>query len=326
MTTSREYPYSNGTLYGVESDAARHAMAGYFLLVFTSSVIGDTTILIASIKYKAFKLHKLIISVIQHIALCDLLVTFTDVLPKIVSLFSNGWMFGNFLCDLAPYTKYYLAGTSILLICCMTTSKLLLLKHPLRFGVTSAGKGNVICAACWMTAATLPLSAFLVAVWNGQDIYFSYRTYYCDYGFSSDIWHWLKPLIAVVFMFIPNCVVVATTIYLLVIAERVARRGRESLKWQGIMTTVLTATVYCISVLPYAVYRVGESIVTDHSAKNFFHTSFFRVAAWFLYLNTMSNFYIYSLSVHSFRGFIWSGVQRAFRMLGPCAGSSAFRG
>ena len=116
-------------------------------------------------------------------------------------------------------------------------------------------------------------------------------------------------------LFIPSCLVVVTTIYLLILARQVARRGRESLRRRGIMTTVLTAAVYCVSILPYVVYIVGKSIVTadDHSS-SFFHTSYHRIAYSFLYLNTISNFYIYSLSVPSFRDFIRSRIQQTYRI------------
>ena len=116
-------------------------------------------------------------------------------------------------------------------------------------------------------------------------------------------------------MLIPNCIVVATTVNLLIIAKQVAHRGRKSLKWQGIVTTVLTATVYCISVLPMVVFFVGEAVLTvDDLSSSFFHTSFYRIANSFLYLNTVSNFYIYCLSVHSFRDFICSRMRLAYQM------------
>ena len=316
MTTSHDYQYSNRSIYGIKSDAVRYTWAGYLLFVLASSLIGDTIILIASIKCMAFKLHKVIVTIIQHIAFCDLMVTITGPVPNFVSLICNEWVFGNFLCHLRHYTGYYFNMASILLICAMTTSKLLLLKYPLRFKAISAKKPHMVCGVCWLAATIMPVVFLLVAVFVGESIFhFSYISYTCEDGFTLDIWYWLKPLLTVLVVFIPNCLVVVTTIYLLVIAKEVARRGRESLKWQGIMTTVLTAVVYCISGLPYAVYNVGESIVSvDDESTSFFHVSYFRIAYSFLFLNTISNFYIYSLSVNSFRDFIWSRMQQIWRM------------
>ena len=307
MKTIHYHQYSNETLYGIKSDTVRYTWAGYFIFIFTSSLLGNTTILIASIKYRAFKLHRVLIVIIQHIALCDLMVSLSDTFQASVSVMSGNWVFGNFQCYLLTHTRYYFNSASMLLICIMTTTKLLLLKIPLRFEIMSVKKAHISCGVCWLAASTLPLTMLLVDNWEpGRDVYFSYRGYSCSYGFSSDMWHWLRPSLAVSFVFIPNGVVVVNTIYLLVIAKQVVRRGRQSLKRQGVMTAVLTATVYSISFLPYAIYLVRESIIVtaDDKSSSLFHTSYYKTAVSFLYLNTISNFYIYSLSVKSFTDFL----------------------
>ena len=121
---------------------------------------------------------------------------------------------------------------------------------------------------------------------------------------------------AVLFAFIPTCLVVLTTLYLLIKARKVVSRSRESLKWQGIVTTVLTATVFCLSLLPAVAYHVGESIVSvDDKSKSSFHTTFFRVAISMTSFNTMSNFYIYCLTLSSFRAFIRSKMQLSYQYI-----------
>ena len=322
MTTTEFYAeYSNKTAYGIESKALRYTWAGYYLFVIASSVIGDTTILIASIKYKAFKLHRVIVVIIQHIAFCDLMVSVTYVLPNMVSVISDKWVPGNF-CYLLYYARYYSNMTSVFLICAMTTSKLLLLKYPFRFEITSSKKAHLICVACWLAAFILPVIFLLV----NNDVSFSYRGYLCDYVFSSEIWHYLRPFLAVLFLFIPTCLVVSTTLCLLIEARKTVSRSRESLKWQGIVTTVLTATVFCLSLLPYFAYYVGESIVSvDETSKSLFYTTFYRVAISLTSLNTISNFYIYCLTVSSFRAFIRSKVQLSYQYI-TNVGSSTSHG
>ena len=67
--------FSNKTQYGIDNDTVRYSFAGWYVFVLLSSFIGDTTILVSSVKYRAIRLHKLIVVIIQHIAACDLLVT-----------------------------------------------------------------------------------------------------------------------------------------------------------------------------------------------------------------------------------------------------------
>ena len=145
MKTGHGYRYNNQTALGIKSDAARYAWVVYHLFVLISSLVGDTAILIASLKYRAINLKKAIVVIIHHIAICDLMVTTTNVIPKFVSLITNEWMFGSFLCHFTVYTGYYFNVASMLLICNMTTSKLLLVKYPLRFGTISVKKTHMLC-------------------------------------------------------------------------------------------------------------------------------------------------------------------------------------
>ena len=333
MTTTEYYAeYSNKTAYGIKSDAIRYTWAGYYLFVIASSLIGDTTILIASIKYKAFNLHRVSVVVIQHIAVCDLIVSATDILPEMVSVISEKWVLGNFFCYLLSYARYYSNMTSVLLICAMTTSKLLLLKHPLKFGTTTSKKAHLICVACWLVALIPPMTLLLVDE-DLDGVIFSYNSYKCWlHNGNSRIWHYLGPFMAVLFAFIPTCLIVSTTLCLLIEARKIVSRSRflhaviactpaekelqrgsrnrESLKWQGIVTTVLTATVFSLSSVPYTAYLVGSSIVSvDDKSKSSFYTTFFKVALSLTCLNIISNFYIYSLTLTSFRAFIRSKMQ-----------------
>ena len=307
---------SNRTLYSIGNDASRYTWAGYFFFVLISSFIGDTTILVASAKYRAFKLHKVIIVIIQHIAFCDLMVSLTDILPRFVSVVANEWALGNFFCHFNSNASYYFNLVSMLLICTMTSSKLFLLKYPLLSGTITLKKAHLVCVTSWLLSLTVPVTFLLV---DGLDVYFSYKTYQCAHGYSSDVWNWLRPSFAALFGFIPIGLVVATTTCLLMTARHVAQRSQESLKWQGIVTTSLVAIFYCISLLPYFVYRAGESLVkADDRNSEYFHTYFFRVANSFISLNTISNFYIYSLTVHSFRRFVWSRIQLFYQFCNCC--------
>ena len=312
---THDFDYSNKTLFGIKNEASRYTWAGYFLFIIISSLLGDSAILIASIKYKAFKLHKVLIVIIKHIAVCDLMVTATDVLPKLVSIISTEWVLGTFLCYLTSYARYYFDLASILLICAMTTSKLVILKYPLRSGSMTSKRTHLVCVACWLVALTDPVMGLFV---DWHDIYFSYRGYQCDYGYSSATWLWLKPFIALAFGVLPIALVIVTTIHLVAIlrANMGDGWGRDKLKRRGIVTTVVTATVYCISGIPYMIFRIGESFISaENKSESTFHVEFYRLAVSLLVLNTVSNFYIYSLTVPSFRYFIWSRVQLSYQLL-----------
>ena len=294
--------FSNKTHYGLETAAQRYTWAGYYLFVILSSLIGDTTILVASIKYRAIKLHRVIVTIIQHIAVSDMLVIALQVLPIFVTLLADEWVFGDFLCKVVVIATYHINAASLLLICAMTTSKVLLFKYPLRFGSTSSKKAHfMFCGACWGIALVLPVSMLAVDM---EDVYFSYVIYVCAYNFTSDIWVYLRTSLGVLLGFLPMCLIVATSVYLLIIAKRFTSRGRGSLNWQGVMTTIVTATMFCVSLLPFLVIMAIEGSIESA-----------RIAKSLLYLNTMCNFYTYCLTVTSFRNFVRSRLQILIRKL-----------
>ncbi|KAL5265889.1 hypothetical protein ACHWQZ_G006520 [Mnemiopsis leidyi] len=298
-----EFENEDRSKYSIKSDAVRFTWAGYMIFVLISSLLGDSVILVGSVKYRAIRLHKIIVVTIQHIAVCDLLLSCTCALPKLVSLLTNRWVFGNYLCFmLFRPMEYYLNAASLLLICCMTCSKLAILKYPLR--KITLRVAHWTCSTCWFTALIIPAVASFVGG-SADDVYFSYKSYTCTADYSSEVWPWMLPLMAVTFILLPICLVIGITICLLVIANKVALRNRGCVRWQGVMTTILIATVYCISLVPYAIYCVAKFRFSCENGENsFFHSHFLRLAISFIYFNTMSNFYVYCLTVASFRVFL----------------------
>ena len=304
--------FSNKTQYGIDNDTVRYTFAGWYVFVLLSSFIGDTTILISSVKYRAIRLHELIVVIIQHIAACDLLVSLFSgaIIPTLVSLVADKWVLGAPLCHILPRASNYFVPVGILLICSMTACKLLILNYPLRVASWTVKDAHTVCATIWVSMLILPSVPLVI---DYKDIYFSYRTYDCDYGYTAAVWIWLRPIISTIFLLLPNLFVVTTTVCLLITAYKVARRGRENLKWQGITTTILVALVYCTSVLPYSIYHFAGSSVKNQ--ESFFHKGYFRFAVSCLYLNTISNFYLYCLTVPSFREFLWSRIKLLFPFL-----------
>ena len=297
--------YTNKTTYGIKSDVVKYTWEVFLTFVAISSLIGDTTILVASIKYKAIKLQKTLVVIIQNIAVCDLMVVFMDVIPKIISIFADEWTFGSLACEVFTYARMLFLFASIILICAMTTSKMLHLKYPFRSVRISAKTAHVACLTCWTVAALLPI---LYKLFSGGIIYFSYRSYQCDLSLRV---HFLKAISFVLFLLGSTCLVVATTTYILVIAIKTARRVRGDLKWQGTVATLLTAFFYILSVAPQVIYRVLEYIYRSEDKRNtYLFIHFYRVVVTFPFINTISNFYIYCLTITSFREFVFSAISR----------------
>ena len=181
----------------------------------------------------------------------------------------------------------------------------------------SARKTNYVCLGIWTVSLLLPLSFLLV---DKDDVFFDYRRYNCNYGFQSRAWKILLPISSAILGLIPNLTIVVATILLLREARNIAMRADQGLRWQGVITVVLTAAMYSISILPFALYYLVEPLVlateADGSAiPDTYLVYYYRIASAFMNLNVISNFFVYCLTVSSFRNFIAKRIRRLFLCL-----------
>ena len=75
----------NKTLLDIKDNAERQLLICWNITVLLTSLIGDSLILIGTIRYKAIKQHKVIVAVIQNMAVVDLLTIGVK----------NGWKFAQ---------------------------------------------------------------------------------------------------------------------------------------------------------------------------------------------------------------------------------------
>jgi hypothetical protein len=304
MTTSSNY--MNNHEEGIDSNAERYFWIVYHLFVLLSSLIGDTLIIIASFQKDALKINKFLVAVIQHIAVSDLASSIVTVLPATVSLQANSWVLGNALCYARVYTSLFTYTASAYFIVVLTASKSLILRYPLRASNWSTKRAHQVCTFLWIFSLNLPIIFLAMSV---NDVRFDYRVYNCRFKFSSDA-SWSKILAAIGFLYqlvaeVAIVVITILTLMSLTEAMKSARRVRGSVPWQGTLAVALTAAVYLISHLPMTVYIMSLKF-NNHDSKSL--VSFIRISYFLLALNVMSNFYIYTLTIKSFRRYLLSKV------------------
>ena len=295
--------YSNAAEFKMHNNAERYFWAGYHLFVFLSSFLGDSLILYASSQKGAFKLNEFIVTIIQHIAVSDLAFAVSSVLPKAVSLIADSWILGEELCYSRAYLGHFTYTSGMFLIAFLTTSKLMILKYPLRCQNLTPKKAHGLCVL--ITALTLPMPiVYLILDW--EDVDFDYRTYSCEYKCSTKVLQELIIVSTAISQFLPNIIIIITTVPTLMYiaaARKSAERVRGSLPWQGAMTVTMTATVSCLSNLPFFLSYLLAAW-SSNSGQNA-TDSFRRIAGFLLIINIMSNFYIYTLTIKSFRKFLY---------------------
>ena len=303
---------NNRTVYGIQSDAERYFWISYLTTVVISSIIGDVVILVASTKYNVFKLNDFIIVLIQHIAVCDLTMSLGYIIPTIVALVEERWVLGDFIAYTQEFFAFSLFPVSNILVCALTSSKYVLMKYRLQTRGWTRKKAHIACGVLWLSCATFSMSLLFI----NKEIVFDYTSYDVDYVRSNNsVWKYAGLSVGLLYC-IPIIIVIISsvlTLQYLVEARKISRRGGGLLRWQGILAVLLTGIVYCVSSLPYTVYKMRRPFVPPfetppESPPGYFHIQFKRHSEYMTLLNVMSNFYIYSLTVRSFRRSIWSKI------------------
>ena len=293
----------NNTLYVIKDDAERSILVLWNLMILLASLIGDSIILIATTKYKAIKLHKVIITVMQHMAVCDLMQAVLTVFPVTLGLITDHWVMGELLCHVQYNISWVCAPVAVFLTSAMTTLKLIIVKYPLRTGAWSTWLGHKICSSLWLLviACYTPLLAGNL-LYIRDTIYFSYEDYSCAYDYLSPTlpsWFpWYAPTSIAVLGILSYTTLIVTSVLLLIVASSAASRHGETLRWEGVITILLTAIVLLFSYLPLSVVMVTWLFGIELS------NSTFRAIFHLTYLNIMANFFVYSLTVRSFRNFL----------------------
>lgn len=308
---------SNKTEYKLNNDGLRYVWIGYHIIILLNSLAFDTAILVASIKYKAFKLHALIVVIIEHVAVCGLFICTTTVLPKIITLITEEWVLGDFLCHITAFSMYYFNGMSMLLVCAMSTSKLLIIRYPLKLRTLTRNTAHKIISALWIAFMLAQAPMVILSEWKNE-IIFDNRLYNCKYSWRSGFWQWLRPVLTAILTGPPNIIVAVSIFPLLVYLLRARKAAKKSggvRNWRGIMTAFLTAAIYLISYVPYIVFVFMENSKAEfvHDPEGFFQTHFNRLVASFIFLNTFSNFYICVFTSPSFRRFLVEQLCRKSR-------------
>ena len=298
--------YDNWTQYGVHEKTDRMLLAAYTSALFTSGLLGDILILVGSWRYKAIKLHQLMVVFIQYIAVADVLLTIFRVLPVTVSFVENRWIFGEVYCRVGYFVLCSVGGTLYLLIPALTSTKLLIVKYPLRSISFPAKVAHLVTLVCFLFAVLVTMLASITKV---DDIYFSYLTYMCEMDRSpaTDGWTvWFSFILSGFICAVGTLVVVVSCVMLLAIAKRLTDRGPGALQWRGIMTVLFTAAFFLLATLPMAVYMLVYCFLKENSH---WVVYLFKVANLLSSLNVASNFYIYTLTLTSFRQFLRSRIR-----------------
>ena len=285
------------------TDPERYILISWSSLALLGSLIGNSLILLATVRYKAIRLDQVSVKLIKNIAVSDLVMGLFAVHPSLVALVYRAWPYGSLACKVT----YFIAGpisyvAAVLQVCALHLNKIYTLVFPLRVVGRSRKLGYKICAAVWLLTAFNPIS--LIAV-DSSDVQFEYRAYRCMYGYNAPIWKRLLLSNVIVFNLLPNIIVAVTTVSLMVILKRA--RGR--INKQGIFTALYVGIAYLIANGPLSFYiiffrTIISRLISSPEEIKFYGDKLYTFVSFIIFLNCFANCFVYYRSVMSFKLFV----------------------
>ena len=274
------------------NDTARYPMAAWVLTAAVISLIGNTTVLLASLKYKALKLDKISVALIEHIAVADI-ATSLQYLVVFKAIISQHLIVNEEYCPLFFGLFNYVAGVGVLLVCALNVSKLTSILFPFLARLRSYKSGHRIAAVIWLSATPLILFIKIHGMTSeGNIFYFRQETYRCAPNFTNPTNKTAIPILITINVIIPVLIVMVCTVALL----RFVSRSR-GLALQSVVTVLSMSGIYLVSYIPYAVEYLLESLGIRNN-------DFTRFAVYVSCLNIIMNPFIYYFSVKSYGEFV----------------------
>lgn len=299
---------NNYTMFGIHSKAERDLLMTYRVLTAISCLLGDTLILIGTIRYKAVKLHHIIVILMQHMAVADILLAIFNTIPGIISLSYNKWQFGLIFCYVSYYVRDCCLSAINILTFFMGLSKMLITRYPMEaFTMDSQKVGQRICASVWVLSCIFPTAAISK---DPLSIYFSYILYNCDIECSLDLW---KPKEKIVYLTSIGLIILGSVIgsivsntLLIIKVKKVTRR--DGLQLQGFITIILSVAAHVAFALPIASFYISTNFVSKENM--FVHKTLYRFGYFLTVMASPSCFLILAASQQSFRAFLMSTIRK----------------
>ena len=289
---------------GIETEVERSFLVLWVLTVLISSLVGDNIILIATCRIKVLNLHKVMVALIQHMAICDLLQSIFRVFPSTTALIADKWILAEALGHVQDNSIVSTTFYSISLTCALTSVKYLHLKYPLVARTWSSKTGHIISLVLLGFVLGVYAPIFVVKIsYVKETLCFNYVNYECSYQdrlTKLPVWYkFYSSITFSLFLFLCNTLLVINSVLILLKAKKVRSRTGGGVRLRGTVTVLLTVAVQFISYLPLCVTFAFWVITgVDYSGK------LWRAVTYAVYLNTMANFCIYYFTSRSFREFL----------------------
>ena len=245
---------------------------------------------------------------IQALAICDLSLIFTKWITDTVTILTNKWIFGQFLCFVSGTFSHFLAILEFVLLASISGYKLYTLLKPFqsRLTITPA----VVRAWIVFLVVICALFRFSTLIWGMSSIYIEEMLTCEPSDLHTQEKPWIKFAYAVVIIFaiVPLTIILVSNVGIIVVASRhaLSTSDRESkpnsmkLPSKSALVTVSTISwLFVISVTP-----VFVRIIIEKMGRGPLPNWYLVLQKQMFWLNVVFNPVCYSLSCKHFKDYL----------------------
>ena len=109
---------------------ARVILIVWTCLVIVLGILGNALVLVGSIKYKALKMDKISIFLLECLAVTGIAIVLFDFVPSLITIIANKWILGEAFCVFTSVDHWVLYASDIVFITCIAASRTYLLAKP----------------------------------------------------------------------------------------------------------------------------------------------------------------------------------------------------
>ena len=240
----------------------------------------------------------------QNIAIADLGYTLVIIMPTIftTTTMSDTWTLGNFTCEAIGVLQFVFAVGNIVMICALNVCKLTSLVYPFRSILHTVKSGYILVSFLWFLSLLYPLQ--IIAF--DREIVYDKVLYRCATGDRiGTVWEILIVVNSGLLMLIPLLVIMVSSIWLLVIISRDSFSNRRK-RARGVLVVLTVSAVFFISWFPMLSYNI-------HHLFSYPSEIHYKIAVFFIFINTASNPLLYLLTSRSFKDFLLNMLLKRFR-------------
>ena len=286
-------------LFGPDNNITRWGLVTFMVVIIIISLVGNTVVLIGSLKYKVLaSMDQVSIILVENIACTDLMITLISSMVILTTLASERWILGAVLCAVS-YFRLYVLFIEMFFITAMSSYRLKIISSP--FSAPLSQKTvKVIVILTWVF--WIVFGVVRVGLDSETKIVYVPKSLQCWYGdgdYSSDMQVNIGKFTAGVGSLMIIALSLSNVIMLYFIANSSAFRGNGNTPgFKALKMVTCVCLVFIVSYLPTIV--LFGLIAMGRVPPNWT----FALAGIAVTLSTISNPIIYSLTNPNFAKFL----------------------